>query len=90
MAHMEVRNRDSETASGPCSGKVRSVKIDQAAKIAEYWQRYAELRSGKRPPTSAYPIGEGHPTLDNDGKVVGVADEESHAVNNRGYKKITG
>jgi hypothetical protein len=72
------------------TGGIRTVKIDQAAKIEEYWQRYIPERRGKRPPSSPYPVGDMHPILDNDGKVVGVTEDEADAVNQRGYKKITG
>ncbi len=58
-------------------------------KIEEYWNQYADLRT-KRPPASPYPVGDMHPVLDNDGKVVGVTDDEAAAVLARGFKKLTG
>ena len=68
---------------------VRRVKLDQSAKIEEYWAQYEDQRS-KRPPASPYPVGDMHPVLDNDGKVVGVTDEEAADVLARGFKKLTG
>jgi hypothetical protein len=68
---------------------VRQVRLDQSAKIEEYWNQYADLRT-KRPPASPYPIGDMHPVLDNDGKVVGVTDDEATTVLARGFKKLTG
>ena len=47
-------------------------------------------RLTKRPPASPYPIGDMHPVLDNDGKVVGVTDDEATTVLARGFKKLTG
>jgi hypothetical protein len=67
---------------------VRLVKLDQSAKIEEYWTQYEDQRK-KKPPASPYPIADMHPVLDIDGKVVrpqlySHADSRSSQVNSCG------
>jgi hypothetical protein len=56
---------------------VRRVKLDQAAIIEGYWEKYKHLRRSM-PPANPYTADHLHPTLDADGKVAGVSEEEAH------------
>ena len=42
----------------------------------------------RRPPTFPFPVGEGHPVLDNMNKAVGVSIEEAKEVLEAGFKQI--
>ena len=48
----------------------RRLQLLQDFKCQELWDTYGEERHGCRHPSTPFPIGHGHPELDNDGKLL--------------------
>jgi hypothetical protein len=46
----------------------------------ELWHAFGEERRGKSAPSHPFPIGNGHPLLDNDNQVVGATDSEAFEI----------
>jgi hypothetical protein len=62
------------------SGGVRYLHLHQAFKAEELWHAFGEERRGKSAPSHPFPIGNGHPLLDNDNQVVGATDSEAFEI----------
>ena len=68
----------------------RRLQLLQDFKCQELWDAYGEERHGRRPPTTPFPIGDGHPALDNDNRVVGGSEAEGLRIHSKGYRKVLG
>ena len=71
---------------------VRSIKLTQTGYIESVWDTYKKeiVEKRLRPAAYAYPKGDKHPVLNNEGMVTNVPGEEVARVHKRGYRQITG
>ena len=69
---------------------IRRLQLHQDFKCQELWDTYGEERHGKRHPTTPFPVGDGHPELDNDNRVVGGSEAEGLRIHAKGYRKALG
>jgi hypothetical protein len=67
-------------------GGIRYLKMHQGFKCQELYGKYQHERRTK-PPVAAFPSGEGHPILDNDGRVTGVTEDEAEKVHKKGFRE---
>ena len=73
-------------------GGIRYIRMTQSGHIDKTFDLHCKHRRDhqQRPPTFPFPVGDGHPVLDNMNKAVGVTPEEAKEVLEEGFRQILG
>eukprot|EP01048_Picozoa_sp_COSAG05_P006496 COSAG05_NODE_422_length_9952_cov_41.878336_6_plen_148_part_01 len=71
---------------------IRYIRMTQAGHIDKTFDLHCKNRREhqQRPPTFPFPVGDGHPVLDNMNKAVGVTPDEAKQVLDEGFRQILG
>ena len=71
---------------------IRYIRLTQSGHIDKTFDLHCKARRDhqQRPPTFPFPVGDGHPVLDNMNKAVGVTPEEAKEVLEGGFRQILG
>ena len=71
---------------------VRYIRMTQSGHIDKTFDLHCQNRRDhqQRPPTFPFPVGDGHPALDNMNKAVGVTPDEAKQVLDEGFRQILG
>lgn len=71
---------------------VRYIRMTQSGHIDKTFDLHCQNRRDhqQRPPTFPFPVGDGHPVLDNMNKAVGVTPDEAKQVLDEGFRQILG
>ena len=71
---------------------IRYIRMTQSGHIDKTFDLHCKHRREhqQRPPTFPFPVGDGHPVLDNMNKAVGVTPEEAKEVLEEGFRQILG